>query len=272
MTGLACGTQRIAYFYDNMNHVIETREYKSDPPSDEVEAEYLATRYEYDGRYRLTKKAEPSGVSTLYEYDAVGNVTKQTLSAGNTQYSTTSQYDGLNRLISTTNALNETTRYSYDANGNKTVTVDARYVSQPLDAAPSIRTEYDALNRPVKKVLYENGISTVAEAREYDGRGNITKLMNGEGYADGQAGTVMTYDFADNMITLATPEAAAAGKISKRLYYDSLKQKSAETVYKNETDTGAHTSWSYEFGKVSAIYGPGDIREYHDRDLTGPVI
>lgn len=269
--GQACGTQRIAYFYDNMNHVTEMREYKSDPPSDEVEAEYLATRYEYDGRYRLTKKAEPSGVSTLYEYDAVGNVTKQTLSAGNTQYSTTSQYDGLNRLISTTNALNETTRYSYDANGNKTATVDARYVSQPLDAAPSIRTEYDALNRPVKKVLYENGISTVAEAREYDGRGNITKLMNGEGYADGQAGTVMTYDFADNMITLATPEAAAAGKISKRLYYDSLKQKSAETVYKNETDTGAHTSWSYEFGKVSAIYGPGDIREYHRRDRTGQL-
>ena len=73
----------------------------------------------------------------------------------------------------------------------------------------------------------------------------------------GRPETVMTYDFADNMITLATPEAAAAGKISKRLYYDSLKQKSAETVYKNETDTGAHTSWSYEFGKVSAIYGPG---------------
>lgn len=266
-----CGRRRLKYFYDNGNHVTQVREYAGDDPSDLEEAPYTSTFYEYDLRYRVTKQTDPSGVVTEYEYDNAGNATKQTLSAGGKQYSTTRQYDLLGRLTSETNALNQTTRYGYDANNNRTITVDARYAAQPLESAPSIRQEYDVLNRLVKTLLFENGTSTVTQAREYDGRGNVTKTMDGEGYVNGQVGTVMTYDFAENMVTVASASAAAAGKVSKRTAYDAFNRPVLQTVYKDSSDPGANTHYGYDFGLLTLIVDPFDNREYHEYDLTGQL-
>lgn len=267
--GQTVGTQRIAYFYDNMDHLTEVREYKG---ADD-DAGYLSTLYEYDQRYNLTKKTEPSGVVTQYTYDAKGNPIAQTLTAGGQSYSTTNQYDKLGRLVSTTNALGQMTQYAYDENGNKTITMDARFADAPINVSASyILMEYDALNRPVKKILHDGSWDeTISEVREYDSRGNVTKLMNGEGYADGQKGTVMTYDFANNMITSATPEAAAAGKVSKQYHYDAAKRLLGETIYQNAADTGATTSYAYDFDQLSSTVDPQGNEEEHTYDLTGKL-
>ena len=70
----------------------------------------------------------------------------------------------------------------YDANGNRIKEIDPRYLAISEEQAPGIEYEYDALNRLVRTTAFDGKERTVISYKEYDGRSNVIKEADGEGY------------------------------------------------------------------------------------------
>jgi RHS repeat-associated protein len=103
-----------------------------------------SVHFEYDAQNRPTKAFDAHGHAVTTEYDIGGRPVKVTDPNGN---STTYDYYGAEengRLKKVTTADNRSLEYFYDDNGNVIRTVD--------NSGRENLVEYDALNRPVRKV------------------------------------------------------------------------------------------------------------------------
>jgi YD repeat-containing protein len=117
-----------------------------------------------------------------FQYDKVGNLIAETAVISGTERTTSYTYDGLGYKTVVTDALGNSTRYEYDIKGNPIKMVDPRYYNLSIDQAPGVVYEYDPKYRLIKTTSFNGSESEVIEFKVYDGRNNVIKHIDGEGY------------------------------------------------------------------------------------------
>ena len=230
-------------------------------------------KYTYDYQNRVLTKVEPYTVDGItktasFEYDKKGNLVKQTVTRtvnGSEQNSSTIfTYDGLGNLTGETDSYGYTTRYVYDANNNRIKEIDSRYYSQSVDKAPGIVYEYDAMNQLTRTTVFDGTAGTVIAYNEFDGRGNITKSVNGEGYnasnPSASMGNLYEYDASNHVIKFIS-----AMKVTKEYTYDG-----SDRILTEKNGMGGTITYEYFLNDnlKNKVYQDG-IAESYDYDLTG---
>ncbi|MDQ4682709.1 hypothetical protein, partial [Stenotrophomonas maltophilia group sp. RNC7] len=174
-------------------------------------------------------------------------------------------------------ALGNTTRYEYDQNGNLKKEVDARYISTAIASAPGLEYEYDELNRLIKIMVFDGTARDVISYRVYDGRGNLIKEVDGEGYRandpDQSIGQVYQYDVLDRVVQYTSAQAFADNQkngtslFTKRYEYDGV-----GNIIKEEDGLGNITASTYYLnGLLKDRIGPDGNKETMSYDLTGKM-
>lgn len=240
------------------------------------------TTYEYDYRNNLIKKTEPytnggAVKTTSYKYDKKGNLLSQSITRKGVESTLSYTYDGLGRSTSKIDPLGNTTRYVYDENNNLIKEVDPRYLHLPLDTAPRIQYEYDSLNRKVKTIVFDGSKEEVIQYREYDGRGNLIKEADGEGYNSENSslsiGKIYEYDAIDNITRYISAQTMAdnlrngTNNHTKKYSYDGAGQILSE---EDALDNKIQNSY-YLNGKLKERTYPDGEKESYDYDLTGKL-
>lgn len=243
--------------------------------------DYLLSDYYYDHRNRITRRVEPfkedgSQRTTTYAYDKRGLMISEAINKQGTTCTKTPKYDGMGNLIRLTDEMGNTSRFDYDGEKNRIREIDPRYYTAG-DTAPCIETEYDALNRPVRSIAKNGDMSFVISYREYDGRGNIVKHVDGEGYNGGDpaasTGETYEYDVMDRVTGYISAETAkynfenADNKHTKKYTYDG-----AGNVLTEEDAYGNIIQNRYYLnGLLKEKVHPDGIKETYSYDLTGKV-
>jgi RHS repeat-associated protein len=181
--------------------------------------------------------------------------------------------------------MSSSTRYLYDGNGNKIKEIKSRYYSKMdsnetpdyLAKAYGTEYEYDALNRLSKTYSVDETGRNLIAYKEYDGRGNVTKEGNSEGYNSSEPsnsiGNTYAYDVNNNVISVISAETQnknnKEGKsyITKKLEYNSLGKCTKETDAYNRD-----TIYSYYLdGNLKEKRYSDKSKENYSYDLTGDL-
>ncbi|MFE5979101.1 golvesin C-terminal-like domain-containing protein [Streptomyces wedmorensis] len=140
---------RISYEYDNVGNVTKVVDPKANTTADP--ADYM-TKTAYDLNHRVTTVTDAAGKATSRTYDKDSLVVETKDAENNTTYV---DYDkrGKQKEIRKPHAGTtfRTTRFEYDQVGNTTKVVSPRGTETAAADDFTRRTEYDALNRPVKQ-------------------------------------------------------------------------------------------------------------------------
>ncbi len=244
---------------------------------------FETTSYIYDYRNQTKEKIEPftsndSIKTTKYEYDKVGNLVSETISVLGSNVTTVFSYDGLGRLFSKSDPLGNRSRYMYDASGNLVKVVDARYQNLPIEQAPGLEYEYDALNRMTKTTAFDGKSKEVIAYKEYDGRGNLIKDVKGEGFnsikPNLSIGDQYEYDANDRLMTFTSAQTAANNRkngtndVTKQYNYDGI-----GNILSEIDAEGYSNQYSYYLNGLlkEKTYPDGKIESY-DYDLTGKSV
>nr|WP_275984165.1 RHS repeat-associated core domain-containing protein [Paenibacillus hamazuiensis] len=238
------------------------------------------TTYTFNYRNKPILKTEPFAGSsgekrTQYQYDKKGNLLTETLTIQGADATTSYKVDGLGRTIVKVDPLGNMIKSLYDAAGNLIKETDPRYPTQTAEQAPGKEYKYDALNRLVKTTVFDGTARTTVVYKEYDGRGNVVKEADGEGYNASEPrnsiGSVFEYDVSDKKITFISAQTAAlnasggTNNVSNRYTYDG----SGNVL--TETDAAGNvTRYSYYLnGLLKEKTFADGYSESYDYDLTG---
>ena len=240
---------------------------------------YDTTTIKYDYRNRPVEKKEPFETgkyrTTKYSYDKRGNLASETLSVASGESTSQYRYDGIGKLIVKIDPMGYISKYAYDQNGNLVKEVDPRYSSQAFDTATGIEYEYDALNRPVRTSVYDGGTRTVTGYKEYDGRGNVIKTADGEGYnrenPSASHGELSQYDYNNNVILHTSAQTAYDNEKQGKNNYTKKYTYDGSGRMLTETDTyGNTTAYVYYLsGLLKRTAYPDGASESYEYDLTG---
>ncbi|MGW7287927.1 golvesin C-terminal-like domain-containing protein, partial [Streptomyces sp. NPDC054847] len=142
----------ISYEYDNVGNVTKVIDPKKTATAETTD---YTTKTAYDLNHRVTTVTDAAGKSTSRKYDKDNLVTEATDAENNTTYI---NYDerGKQTEVSvphsgSTAITYRLTKFEYDQVGNTTKVVSPRGASTAAADDFAARTEYDALNRPVKQ-------------------------------------------------------------------------------------------------------------------------
>ncbi|WP_127533294.1 polymorphic toxin-type HINT domain-containing protein [Paenibacillus kobensis] len=270
--GTEYGSYRTVYERDAVGNVMKQNRYNG--------TGYDTTAYDYDYRNLVTEKREPyagkaEAKVTRYAYDKTGRVLSETLKVQGNELTTSYLYDGLGRAVRVTDPIGNASRYVYDENGNRIKEIDPRYSAQPLNTAPGIEAEYDALNRPVTTYVFDGKSRTVLSYKRYDGRGNIIMEAQGEGYnaADPTTsiGTTAEYDALNRKVRIVSAQTAADNRKNGTSYATAIYAYDGAGNVITETDAnGAATHYAYYGnGLLREKAYPDESKETFDYDLTG---
>ncbi|MEU4065656.1 DNRLRE domain-containing protein [Streptomyces wedmorensis] len=140
---------RISYEYDNVGNVTKVVDPKANTTADP--ADYM-TKTAYDLNHRVTTVTDAAGKATSRTYDKDSLVVETKDAENNTTYV---DYDkrGKQKEIRKPHSGTtfRTTRFEYDQVGNTTKVVSPRGTETAAADDFTRRTEYDALNRPMKQ-------------------------------------------------------------------------------------------------------------------------
>jgi RHS repeat-associated protein len=142
----------ISYEYDNVGNVTTVIDPKKTATAETTD---YTTKSTYDLNHRVTTVTDAAGKSTSRKYDRDNLVTETTDAENNTTYI---NYDERGKQTEvrvphsgTTSIIYRSTKYEYDQVGNTTKVISPRGASTAAADDFAARTEYDALNRPVKQ-------------------------------------------------------------------------------------------------------------------------
>ncbi|MEU4494414.1 DNRLRE domain-containing protein [Streptomyces sp. NPDC023998] len=173
---------KISYEFDNVGNAVTVVDPKKNATADTTD--YTA-KTAYDLNHRVTSVTDAAGKSTSQTYDkdslvvsatdAEGNATLFTYDERGKQTEVKVPYDGTSPITY------RSTKYEYDQVGNTTKVISPRGVATAAADDFTARTEYDALNRPVKKfqpydpadLRYNN--PNVYTRTDYDAVGRVAK-------------------------------------------------------------------------------------------------
>ena len=191
----------------------------------------------------------------------------ETLIVQGRECTTSYAYDGLGRAIAEISPTGGITTNVYDEMNNLIKQIIPAYYGKPLDAAPGMEYEYDALNRQYKVTAFDGNKREVVSYKEYDARGNVVKEADGAGYnvsnPKASVGALYEYDIYGNMTKYISAQTAADNKRNGtslhtvKTAYDGLGRiVSQEDAYGNIT-----LSSYYMDGKLKERIYPDGSRE-----------
>ncbi|MEV3993649.1 DNRLRE domain-containing protein [Streptomyces sp. NPDC049837] len=196
--------EKISYEYDSVGNNVKVIDPKKNRTADPAD---FASKMEFDLDHRVTKVIDAAGKTTSRTYDKDSLAVSETDQLGNTSLFS---YDERGRRTevkvphdgSGSGIEYRTTRYEYDQVGNLTRTVTPRGTATADERDFASRTEYDALNRPVKQFLpYDPA----------DSRYNSPNVY-----------TETVYDAAGRVIRTSLPpsEGQTVRNVTENTYYD----------------------------------------------------
>jgi RHS repeat-associated protein len=143
---------KLSYEYDNVGNVTKVIDPVKNATADTTD--YTA-KTDYDLDHRPTVVTDAAGKTTKRGYDKDSLVTSTTDAENNTTLITHDERGKTNQVQvpheGTSPITYRTTKYEYDQVGNTTKAISPRAVAADTTTAFTARTEYDALNRPVKQ-------------------------------------------------------------------------------------------------------------------------
>ncbi|MFD3531264.1 DNRLRE domain-containing protein [Streptomyces sp. NPDC058664] len=237
--------QKISYEYDNVGNVVRIVDPKRNATADTTD--YLS-QTAYDLNHRVTTVTDPVGKSVTTTYDKDSLVVQTKDAEGNITYV---DYDERGKQKEVRTPYEGTTfrktQYEYDQVGNTTKVVSPRGAATATADDFTSRTEYDALNRPVKQYQpYDPADSryndpNVYTQTVYDAVGRVTKrsLPPSEGQTV-RNDTVIEY--FDNGWTRKSTD---PWDITTTYDYTELGQQKARTLTSAGGSSDRTMTWSY---------------------------
>ncbi|GIO14791.1 hypothetical protein J19TS2_43460 [Cohnella xylanilytica] len=271
-TRIEHGSYQNVYERDGSGNVVKMKRFNG--------TGYDTISYDYDYRNQVKEKREPyqgqpEGKKTQFVYDKTGRLTTESLTVQGKNIATSYQLDGLGRTIRKTDPLGNVTRYVYDSSGNLVKEIDPRYSSLEAVTAPGMEYEYDGLNRVVKTSAFDGNARTVISYKQYDGRGNVTLDVQGEGYnvndPTDSFGIRTEYDLLDRKVKVTSAQMAADNKrdgtqkVTLRYSYDGSGNLTSVIDAHGEV-----TNYSYYLNNLlKEKRYPDGSKESYDYDLSG---
>ncbi|MFF0072528.1 DNRLRE domain-containing protein [Streptomyces sp. NPDC005494] len=140
---------KISYSYDDVGNTDVVVDPKKNATADATD---YTSKMAYDLNHRLTTSTDAAGKVTSRTYDKDSQVLTTTDAVGST---TTYTYDERGKQTEVKVPYDQTTfrttKYEYDQAGNTTKVISPRGVATATADDFTARTEYDALNRPVRQ-------------------------------------------------------------------------------------------------------------------------
>ncbi|MFI6932946.1 DNRLRE domain-containing protein [Streptomyces sp. NPDC050287] len=235
----------VSYVYDSVGNVVKVLDPKKNATADPDD---FTSKTAYDLDHRVVEVTDAAGRTSKRGYDKDALVTSTTDAENNTATITYDErgkpteakvpYDG----IST-----RSTKYEYDQVGNTTKLITPRASAAGSTVAFTARTEYDALNRPVKQFQpYDPNDARYNKAdvytrTDYDAVGRVAKtsLPPSQGQS---VRNDTTYTYFDNGWTKSSTD---PWDILTTYEYTDLGQQSRRTLTSAGGDSSRTMAWSY---------------------------
>lgn len=239
----------ISYSYDEVGNVVKTVDPKKNATADPDD---FTSTTEYDLNHRPVSATDAAGNTSSTAYDADGLAVSSTDPDGNTSYVT---YDVRGAQVETKTPHEtvggvvqyRTTKVEYDEVGNTTRVITPRGVAtaDPDDFAS--RTQYDALNRPVKQFQPYDPADTryndanVFTETTYDAAGRVVKTSMPP--SEGQ--TVRNESAVEYFDNGWIKKSSDPWDISTTYEYDDLGAQTARTLTSADGSANRTMTWSY---------------------------
>ncbi|MFB7087470.1 RHS repeat-associated core domain-containing protein, partial [Streptomyces sp. NPDC056296] len=238
----------IRYGYDDVGNTTKVVDPKKNATADTTD---YTTKTAYDLNHRVTVVTDAAGNTTKRAYDKDSLVTSTTDAENNTTLIT---YDERGKTAEvkvphrrTTTTTYRTSRYEYDEVGNTTKVITPRAVAADTTTAFTARTEYDALNRPVKQYQPYDPADTrhndpnIYTETAYDKVGRVAKtsLPPSEGQT---VRNTTAYDYFDNGWVRSSTD---PWSIATTYDYNDLGRQTARTLTSAGGSSNRTMAWSY---------------------------
>lgn len=236
---------KLSYVYDNVGNVITVVDPKKNATTDATD---YTTKTAYDLNHRVTAVTDAAGKSTTSTYDKDSLAVQSKDAEGNISYV---DYDERGKPEEARSPYEGTTfrktQFQYDQVGNTTKVITPRGAATAAADDFTARTEYDALNRPVKQfqpydpsdARYNN--PNVYTQTVYDAVGRVqkTSLPPSEGQT---VRNDTVYDYFDNGWPKKSTD---PWSISTTYDYTELGQQKARTLTSAGGSSDRTMAWAY---------------------------
>jgi len=265
------------YSYDNVGNLVKIE----DPiKSASADPNDFTVRYGYDRAHRQVTVTDPAGhvMRTRYDVDgqvaskvdADGNITTLTRDSRGLVTQVRAPYD-----VEGPNTDYLTTGFAYDQVGNRTRVIQPRGMATSTVDDYTEVVEYDALNRPTRRTLPNNGTETPATiSHQYDSVGNLTAVS--EPTTIGAATYWTRYTHFDNGWIKTSTDPFG---IETQYNYNELGQQESRTFISAAGNSKREMTWSYNrdgsLSSRSDLGAPAGVSEVltdnSDQRATAPV-
>ncbi|MEV5341505.1 DNRLRE domain-containing protein [Streptomyces sp. NPDC052676] len=239
---------KISYEYDSVGNAVTVIDPKKNATADTTD---YTSKTAYDLNHRVTQVTDAAGNTTKRSYDKDSLVVSTTDAENNTTLITYDERGKQSQVkvphAGTTSITYRTTKYEYDQVGNTTKVLTPRTTAAGSTDAFTLRTEYDALNRPVKHFQpYDPADAryndpNVYTQTVYDAVGRVAR--NSLPPSEGQ--TVRndtTYSYFDNGWVKSSTD---PWDISTTYDYNDLGQQTARTLTSAGGSSNRTMTWGY---------------------------
>ncbi|MFD5858844.1 golvesin C-terminal-like domain-containing protein [Streptomyces chartreusis] len=239
---------KLSYEYDNVGNVVTVTDPKKNATADTTD---YTSKTTYDLDHRATVVTDAAGKTSKTSYDKDGLILSTTDAENNTTLVTHDERGRTTEIKvphdATSTITYRTTKYEYDQVGNVTKVLTPRSTAAGSTDAFTQRTEYDALNRPVKQFQpYDPADSryndpNVYTQTSYDAVGRVksTSLPPSEGET---VRNTTTFDYYDNgWVESATDP----WDIATAYDYNDLGQQTTRTLTSAGGSSNRTMTWSY---------------------------
>ncbi|MFE5026871.1 DNRLRE domain-containing protein [Streptomyces sp. NPDC056656] len=239
---------RFSYEYDNVGNVTKVIDPEKNATADTTD---YTTKSDYDLNHRVVTATDAAGKTTKKAYDKDSLVVSNTDAENNTALVT---YDERGKQTEvkvpysgTSPITYRSTKFEYDQAGNTTKVITPRGVATAAADDFTARTEYDALNRPVKQYQrYDPADSRYNKAdvytrTDYDavGRVSTTSMPPSEGET---VRNDTTFSYFDNGWAKSATD---PWDIKSTYDYNELGKQTARTLTSAGGSSDRTMSWSY---------------------------
>ncbi|MFJ7494648.1 DNRLRE domain-containing protein [Streptomyces sp. NPDC097727] len=247
---------KVSYEYDDVGNTTKVVDPKKNATADTADYSTLTA---YDLNHRSTTVTDAAGKTTKKAYDKDSLVVSTTDAENNT---TLVSYDERGKQTEvevprsgTSPITYRTTRYEYDQVGSTTKVITPRAVEAGTTTAFTVRTEYDALNRPKRQYQPYDPADTrhndpnVYTETVYDAVGRVAKTSMPP--SEGQTVRNDTaFEYFDNGWTKSSTD---PWDIAVTYDYNDLGQQTARTLTSAGGSSNRTMTWSfYPDGKVKS--------------------
>ncbi|MGA5870465.1 DNRLRE domain-containing protein [Streptomyces cinereoruber] len=239
---------KVSYEYDNVGNTIKVVDPKKNATADTTDYSSLTA---YDLNHRATVATDAAGKTTRTAYDKDSLVVSTTDAENNT---TLISYDERGKQTEvkvprsgSAPITYRTTRYEYDQVGNTTKVITPRAVEAGTTTAFTVRTDYDALNRPKRQYRPYDPADTryndpnVYTETVYDAVGRVarTSLPPSEGQT---VRNDTKYSYFDNGWTKSSTD---PWDITAGYDYNAAGQQTARTLTSAGGSSNRTMTWSF---------------------------